>query len=32
MKERIELVHGSITIDSTPGEGTVIDVKVPLGA
>ena len=32
MKERIELVNGSITIDSTPGEGTLIDVKVPLGA
>ena len=30
MKERIELVHGSITIDSTPGEGTVIEVSVPL--
>ena len=30
MKERIELVHGSITIDSTPGEGTVINVRVPL--
>jgi len=29
MKERIELVHGSITIDSTPGEGTHIEVSVP---
>jgi signal transduction histidine kinase len=31
MKERIDLVHGAITIDSTPGEGTLIDVRVPLG-
>jgi len=29
MKERIELVNGTITIDSKPGEGTLIDVRVP---
>jgi PAS domain S-box-containing protein len=30
MKERIELVNGTITIDSKPGEGTLISVRVPL--
>ena len=31
MKERIELINGTYTIDSAPGEGTVIKVRVPLG-
>jgi PAS domain S-box-containing protein len=30
MEERVKLVRGVITIDSVPGEGTVIDVQVPL--
>lgn len=29
MRERIELVHGSITVESKPGEGTLINVRVP---
>ena len=29
MKERIELVNGSIAIDSTPGEGTIISACIP---
>ncbi len=30
MEERTKLVHGDFTIDSAPGEGTVITVRVPL--
>jgi len=30
MKERTKLVHGNSSIDSAPGEGTVINVRVPL--
>ena len=30
MQERVKLVQGSISVDSVPGEGTVIDVRVPL--
>ncbi len=30
MKERIELVNGSLTIRSHPGSGTVITIKIPL--
>jgi PAS domain S-box-containing protein len=31
MRERLHLVHGTITIDSRPSGGTRIDVRVPLG-
>jgi PAS domain S-box-containing protein len=31
MKERIELVHGSLTIESKAGEGTFINARVPFG-
>ena len=30
MQERIALVHGHLTVDSTPGKGTTITVQVPL--
>lgn len=30
MKPRIEAVHGKLHIESKPGEGTIIEVKVPL--
>jgi signal transduction histidine kinase len=30
MRERAALVGGSVTIESTPGEGTTIYVRVPL--
>lgn len=30
MKERADLIGGKLSISSTPGEGTVIDVEVPL--
>ena len=30
MKERTKLVHGDFSIDSALGEGTVIEVRVPL--
>jgi PAS domain S-box-containing protein len=30
MKERIELVHGSLTVESKPGEGTLINARIPL--
>jgi len=29
MRERVEALHGSLSITSTPGEGTAIDVLVP---
>ena len=32
MSERVRLVNGSITIDSKPGAGTSIHVRVPLGS
>ncbi len=32
MRERLRLVGGTIAIDSRPGAGTRIDVRVPLGA
>lgn len=31
MRERAESVHGSLTIDSTPGQGTRIDLHFPCG-
>ena len=31
MKERVELVNGSIVIDSAPGEGTIISACIPCG-
>lgn len=31
MKERVRLIHGTIEIDSKPGQGTTIRVRVPLG-
>ena len=31
MRERISLVGGSLSIISTPGEGTRIAAKIPLG-
>lgn len=31
MKERVALLGGSVTLESTPGEGTIIRVKIPLG-
>jgi signal transduction histidine kinase len=31
MQERVHLVHGTFSVDSTPGEGTTILVAVPLG-
>jgi len=30
MAERVKLVQGTITVDSVPGEGTVINVQVPI--
>ncbi len=30
MKERVELVNGSIAIDSAPGEGTIISARIPM--
>jgi len=30
MKERVEAVGGTLTIHSAPGEGTLIEVHVPL--
>jgi two-component system CheB/CheR fusion protein len=30
MRERLELVHGTLTIESAPGEGTVVYARVPL--
>jgi len=32
MRERIRLLNGSITIDSKPGTGTTIHVRVPIGS
>jgi signal transduction histidine kinase len=32
MHERVNLVHGTLSVDSVPGEGTSIQVTVPLGA
>jgi PAS domain S-box-containing protein len=32
MHERVNLVHGTLSIDSVPGEGTRVQVTVPLGA
>ena len=32
MRERVRLVHGKITIQSRQGEGTKIEVRVPLTA
>jgi signal transduction histidine kinase len=29
MQERLKLVKGKLTIDSTPGRGTVISARVP---
>jgi two-component system sensor histidine kinase NreB len=31
MRERAWLVHGDIVIRSEPGQGTAIEVRVPLG-
>jgi PAS domain S-box-containing protein len=31
MRERLQLVHGEISIESAPGRGTTIRVRVPLG-
>ncbi|WP_181347247.1 sensor histidine kinase [Thalassobacillus sp. CUG 92003] len=30
MKERVEMLEGEITIDSTPGEGTMVMIQIPL--
>ncbi len=30
MRERVRLVHGAINVDSAPGKGTRIEVRVPL--
>jgi signal transduction histidine kinase len=30
MRERIEALHGSLSVNSTVGQGTVIDVLVPM--
>lgn len=30
MRERVDLIGGKLTINSTPGKGTIIDVEVPL--
>jgi PAS domain S-box-containing protein len=30
LRERVHLVHGEIRIDSTPGRGTCIDVRIPV--
>ncbi len=32
MRERVELLHGSFAVRSTPGEGTTIHVSIPLSA
>jgi PAS domain S-box-containing protein len=32
MQERIKLVQGEMVVDSTPGHGTTVRVRVPLGA
>jgi signal transduction histidine kinase len=31
MKERVNLMGGSFVIESAPGEGTTIRVRIPLG-
>ena len=31
MRERVQLVDGSIEVDSSPGEGTTVSVRVPVG-
>lgn len=31
MKERVEMLQGSFTLESAPGKGTVIKVEVPVG-
>jgi len=31
MKERLNLVHGEIHVESRPGAGTIVRVRVPLG-
>jgi signal transduction histidine kinase len=30
LHDRIEALDGSIAVSSTPGQGTVIDVRIPL--
>jgi signal transduction histidine kinase len=30
MEERVQLVQGRLTIDSAPGQGTTVEVRVPL--
>ena len=32
MRERVELLHGSLTVHSAPGEGTTIHASIPLPA
>jgi len=32
MEERVRLIHGRLSIDSEPGRGTIIEVRVPLSA
>jgi two-component system CheB/CheR fusion protein len=32
MEERVSLVHGSLSVNSKPGEGTRVEVRIPLGA
>jgi signal transduction histidine kinase len=32
MRERVALVGGALTIESTPGKGTAIFVRIPLSA
>ena len=32
LRERAQLLKGSIQIQSAPGQGTCIDVSIPLGA
>jgi two-component system, NarL family, sensor histidine kinase UhpB len=32
MRERVQALHGSFNLDSTPGEGTCVSVTVPQGA
>ena len=30
MRERVEMVNGNFSIESAPGEGTTIQVQIPL--
>jgi signal transduction histidine kinase len=29
MKERVEMVHGKLTVESSPGKGTIVRAEIP---